>query len=172
VTLGHREWRRLFPEFQAESWAGWNCVDDLLNGLAPDDPELARVLTARTMLPSTPVAELWAIAGRGGGKSRFAGRTLVYRATSRTYRRAPGELIYHAASAPDRRQSNILLGYCRGLFRSVPMLERMIIRETSDTIELSNGNVIEVITASMTAPRGRSYATFVIDEAACHSPCV
>jgi hypothetical protein len=48
----------------------------------------------------------------------------------------------------------------------VDELEALIVSETKDSIELSNGVVIEVITASTAAPRGRSYAVAIVEEAA------
>src|SRR5205823_3647213 len=66
-----REFRALFPEFSAPSWAAWNSIEDAIFGLAPDDADLVRRLTGRAALPTAQVSEFWAVKGRGGGGSRF-----------------------------------------------------------------------------------------------------
>jgi hypothetical protein len=135
---------QLFEEFQASSWDGWRGV-------------LARL---------TPlVREFFLVVGRGAGKSRIVALLIILFA-SRSYARAPGEFIYCGIFAPDRKQAAITFNYVLGLLRSVPSLTALIVTVTKDSIELSNGVVIEVITASVAAPRGRSYAVVIIEEAA------
>ncbi|MBZ0114142.1 MAG: hypothetical protein K8J08_16895, partial [Thermoanaerobaculia bacterium] len=110
--------------------------------------------------------EFFAIVGRGGGKSRIAAFLAVLFSCGRDYEAAPGEAIYVGIFAPDRKQAAVTLKYVRGLIRSVPALERLIVGETKDSITLSNGVVVEVLTASSAAPRGRSYALAIVEEAA------
>ena len=138
------EFMSLFDEFRAPSWDGWKGV-------------LAR-LTAR-------VREFWFIGGRGIGKSRIVALIACWFASIREYRRAPGEFIYVGIFSPDRKQSAITFRYVLGLLRSVPALEALIVNVTRDSIELSNGVVIEVLTASIAAPRGRAYALAIVEEA-------
>ncbi len=135
-------------------------------GVEPEDAELVRRITGRVRVPSDPVKEFWAIVGRGGGKSRFCGRLAVYFACGRAYRRVPGERIFVAIFAPDRKQAAVTFRYVLGLLRAVPAIERMIVRALRESIELDNGVTIEVITASKAAPRGRSYALAIVEEAA------
>jgi hypothetical protein len=134
----------LFPEFTAPSWAAWRAV-------------LARLTPA--------VREFWAVVGRGAGKSRVVAVIACWFA-SRDYARAPGESIFVGIFAPDRRQAGVTFRYVRGLLRSVPALARLVIGETKDSIELSNGVTVEVITANTAAPRGRAYALAIVEEAA------
>jgi hypothetical protein len=134
----------LFEEFQASSWDAWRAI-------------LARL---------TPnVREFYAVKGRGGGGSRIVA-LIASSFASRAYARAPGELIYIGIFAPDRKQAAITFRYVLGLLRSVPALAALILTVRKDSIELSNGVVIEVITASIAAPRGRPYALAIIEEAA------
>ena len=56
--------------------------------------------------------------------------------------------------AADRRQARVLMRYVLGLLDSVPMLQAMIVRRTAETLELSNGIVIEIHTAAFTRVRG------------------
>ena len=135
---------RLFEEFRAASWDGWRAI-------------LARL---------TPnVREFYAIVGRGAGKSRIVA-LIACCVASREYRRAPGENIYIGVFASDRKQAGVTFRYVVGLLRSVPSLEALIVSESRESVELSNGVIIEVITASIAAPRGRSYALVIVEEAA------
>jgi hypothetical protein len=134
----------LFAEFRAASWHGWRQV---LARLTPD------------------VREFYGIIGRGAGKSRIVALLACFYA-SREYRRAPGENIYVGIFAPDRKQAGVTFRYVVGLLNSVPALAALIVSESKDSVELSNGVIIEVITASVSAPRGRSYAVAIIEEAA------
>ena len=68
--------------------------------------------------------------------------------------------------ASDRRQARVLKQYVSGLLRSVPMLEQMIANETSEGIELDNGIVIEVHTASFRSVRGYTIVAAIPDEIA------
>lgn len=133
----------LFDEFKAASWNGWRAV---LTRLGP----LCR--------------EFWAMVGRGAGKSRIAAMIVDWIAC-RPYKLAPGENIYCGIVAPDRRQSSITFKYAVGLLHSRPELAAMIVRETSDTVELANGVIITVITAAQSL-RSRAFAVLVFEEAA------
>jgi hypothetical protein len=134
---------RGFAEFRRPSWAAWLSV-------------LKRVT------PS--IRELFVIAGRGSGKSRIVALLAAWAAT-RQYKRAAGEDIYIGVFGPDRRQARVTFRYIAGLLRSDPSLAALIVAETRERIELREGIIIEVITASKAAPRGRSYALAVIEEA-------
>jgi hypothetical protein len=134
----------LFDEFRDPSWAGWRKI-------------LIR-LTPR-------VREFCAICGRGSGKSRIVALLATFYA-SREYRTAPGEFIFVGIFAPDRKQAAITFRYVVGLLKSVPALAALIVAEQKDSIELSNHVVVEVITASTTAPRGRAYVLAIIEECA------
>lgn len=144
MTVDLLRFASLFPEFRAPSWTGWHAI-------------LARVTPA--------VRELWVVAGRGAGKSRIAALVACAFA-SREYPRAPGENIFVGIFAPDRKQAGITFKYVVGLLRSVPALDALVVSEAQSSLELSNGVIIEVVTASTAAPRGRSYALAIVEEAA------
>jgi hypothetical protein len=160
------QFRSLWPEFSVDSWSGWASIEDAVFGNEPEDAGLVRDVTGRDKLPTTPVSEAWIIAGRGAGKSRWCARLAVYFACGRSYKRVPGERIYCAIFAPDRKQAGVTFRYVVGLLHEVPVLERMIVAEQRDHVELDNGVIIEVITATTAAPRGRSYALCVVEEGA------
>jgi len=166
MNVSPREFRRLWPEFEAGSWRTWAAVEDAAVGMEPEDAELVARVAGGRALPEEPVRELWAVVGRGGGKSRWAARLAVYFALGWTYKRAPGERVFAGIFAPDRKQAKITFNYVTGLLHAVPALEREIKRETAETVELRGGTTVEVITASKAAPRGRSYALAIVEEAA------
>jgi hypothetical protein len=145
VTL--LEFLSLFPEFLSESWAGWRAI---LGRLTPE------------------VREFYAAVGRGAGKSRICALVACWFAC-RQYHFAPGERVYVGVFAPDRKQAGVTFSYIVGLLHAVPELAALIVRETRDSVELANGVVIEVITASTAAPRGRGYAVAIVEEAS-HLP--
>jgi hypothetical protein len=138
------EFANLFEEFRASSWDAWRAI---LTRLTPN------------------VREFIAICGRGSGKSRIVALLACFFA-SREYRTAPGEFIYIGVFAPDRKQAAITHRYIVGLLKSVAALTSLIIRESRDSVELSNRVIIEVITASTAAPRGRAYVLAIIEECA------
>ena len=55
--------------------------------------------------------------------------------------------------AADRRQARVIMRYCLGLLKSVPMLEQLIESETRESITLRNRVAIEVHTASFRSRR-------------------
>lgn len=154
------------PHFRGPSWAPWRVLLAAVFALpiSEADMTLFRALTARQRPPQHPVGEGWFLLGRRSGKSIIAALVAVYVACFRTYRLAPGERALVALIAPDRRQAAILLRYILGLLQSVPALAALIVRETTDAIELSNGVVLEVKTASFRTARGYTAVLVIVDE--------
>jgi hypothetical protein len=134
----------LFPEFRAASWDGWRAV-------------LARLTPA--------VRELYCIVGRGAGKSRNVA-VLACAYAARSYARASGEHIFIGVFAPDRKQAGITFRYVVGLMKSVPALAALIQSQTRESLTLTNGIIVEVLSATIAAPRGRAYALVIVEEAA------
>lgn len=128
------EMMAVFPEFAAASWDGWRGI-------------LARLTPA--------VREFYCIVGRGAGKSPIVA-LLACVFASRDYPRVSGERIYIGIFAPDKKQAGVTFQYVVGLLRSVPVLAALIEAQMKESITLSTGITIEVISASIAAPRGRS----------------
>jgi hypothetical protein len=124
--------------------------------------------TGRLTAPVKAFARAVVIAGRGSGKTLLSAFVVVYIAASRDWHAVmgPGELVTAALVCPDRRQARVALRYIFGLLRGVPMLERLIVSSTKESVTLSTGCVIEVHTASFKSTRGYSFCAVVIDEAA------
>ena len=49
----------------------------------------------------------------------------------------------------DRKQARVIMRYCLGLLKAVPMLQKLIESQTRESISLRNRVVIEVHTASI-----------------------
>ena len=63
--------------------------------------------------------------------------------------------------AQDRKAARTIFGYVRALILGCRMLERMIVRETSEEIELENNVVISIQTASFRSVRSYTAAAVI-----------
>ena len=124
--------------------------------------------TGRETWPTAPFTEAAVIVGRRGGKSRILALIAVYLAAFRDYAPylAPGEVATIGVLAVDKGQARAIFRFVIGLLRAVPMLEPLIVKRDTETIELSNRVVIEIATASFRSTRGYSYAAVLCDEVA------
>ncbi len=66
--------------------------------------------------------------------------------------------------AADRKQAQTVFGYVRGLLTSVPVLAQMVESEIKESISLTNGIRIAVVTASHRTSRGFTVVGAVLDE--------
>ena len=78
------------------------------------------------------------IVGRRGGKSRILALIAVYLAAFRDYAPylAPGEVATIGVLAVDKGQARAIFRFVIGLLRAVPMLEPLIVKRDTETIEL------------------------------------
>jgi hypothetical protein len=158
------------PHFKGKSWAAWKVFLAALFAETADEAGLAvyREMTRRSSWPTAPFTEAAVIVGRRGGKSRTLALIAVYLACFRTYDAylAPGEVATVGVLAVDKGQARAIFRFVLGLLRAVPMLEPLIVRRDSETIELSNRVHIEIGTASFRSTRGYTYAAVLADELA------
>ena len=108
------------------------------------------------------------IVGRRGGKSRVLALIAVYLAAFRDYAPylAPGEVATIGVLAVDKGQARAIFRFVLGLLKAVPMLEPLIVKRDTETIELSNRVHFEIATASFRSTRGYTYAAILCDEVA------
>ncbi|MGI4940414.1 MAG: hypothetical protein ACRYHQ_07615 [Janthinobacterium lividum] len=160
----------LAPHFKGDTWGAWRAFFAALFGLPMDDDTLARYRhhTGRTVAPSVPFKEAALICGRRGGKSRALALIATYLATVPDYRPylAPGEVATVAVIAADRRQARSIFRFIVGAMQGTELLRPLIAREANDALELTNGVVIEIHTASFRVTRGYSLAAALCDEVA------
>lgn len=158
------------PWFQRGDWSAWRAFLCALFALPMDaaQSETYRRHTGRTEPPATPFSEAWLICGRRAGKSFTLACIAVYLATFRNYREflQPGERATILILAADRKQARVILRYVQGLLHGIPMLSRMIERETAEGFDLKDSVSIEVGTASFRTTRGYTFAAVLADEIA------
>ena len=158
------------PHFKGKSWAPWKVFLAALFAEAADEAAQAvyRERTGRTAWPTAPFAEAAVIVGRRGGKSRTLALIAVYLACFRDYGPflAAGEVATIGVLAVDKGQARAIFRFVLGLLKAVPMLEPLIARRDSETIEFSNRVHIEIGTASFRSTRGYTYAAVLCDELA------
>ena len=159
----------LQPWFAGPSWNAWRAV---LKGafampMSPQELETFRQLAQRDP-PKKRVRELWICAGSRGGKDSIASAIAAWAAAGVDYKPflRPGELASVMCVAVDRNQAKIVNRYARSYFHENPMLAGLVTGETADTIELSTGAELAIVTNSFRATRGRSIACAVLDECA------
>ena len=152
------------------SWAAWRAFLCALFALPMTFEQWAtfRDCAGRTTFPTEPATESWLICGRRAGKSFTLALIAVFLACFRDYRESltPGERGTVIVIAADRRQARTIMRYVRALLTRVPMLKRLIERETAESSDLTNEVSIEVGTASFRSSRGYTIVAALCDEMA------
>jgi len=153
-----------------ETWLAWRSLLYAIMGepLKPEELELFQRLTERPTAPTERVREFYGIIGRRGGKSRAIAALITYLATLVDYRGklTSGETGVVLCIAPSQTQARIVLDYVHGILEESVILRQLLRRQTSETIELSNGIVIDVRSASFRRLRGQTCVAAIADEAA------
>jgi phage terminase large subunit-like protein len=136
--------------------------------MTPDQLATYEACPGRTEPPTQPLTEAWLICGRRAGKSFILALIAVYLACFRSYAEflGPGEKATVMIIATDRRQARVIFRYIRGMISGTPLLADLIERETADSLDLTNGVVVEVGTASHRSTRGYTTAAILCDEIA------
>jgi hypothetical protein len=136
--------------------------------LKPDELEHFRRLTGRPQPPTQRVEEFWGVIGRRGGKSRAIAVLIVYLAALCDFRAklSRGETGVVLCIAPSQTQAQVVLNYTAGILEASPILAKLIEKQTSETIVLTNGVVIDVRSASFRRLRGQTCIGVIADEAA------
>lgn len=162
---------RLFAKFfpEPESWIAWTSLIGAAFGLPLTDEQLAifKRCTGREHPPVEQVRELVLVVGRRGGKSRILALIGCWLAAFVDYRPYldAGERGVVQILAADRDQAKIILRYVKAFFK-LPMLARLVERDSQFGLELSNSVAIEVTTASFRSVRGRTTVAALADEIA------
>jgi hypothetical protein len=148
------------------TWSTWLVVLKAAFGLALNDAELkvfGSVAGGRRQ-PKERVRELWAIAGRRGGKSRMAAALAVYFAAFVPHKLAHGERGMVLVLAMSLEQAKVVFNYALAFLRSSPVLQNEIAETTRNEIRLKNGIVIAIHTNSFRTVRGRTLLAAIFDE--------
>ena len=159
------------PWFKSKSdWAAWMAFLAALYAL-PMTPEMLltyQQCTGRIAPHTVAALEAWLICGRRAGKSFIMALNAVFIACFGEYRKhlARGERGTVLVIATDRRQARNIIRYIRGLLEGIPMLKRMVERETTESFDLKNAITIEVAAASFKSVRGYTIVAALCDEIA------
>jgi len=129
---------------------------------------MSGTVTGREKAPDGPFRELWAIVGRRGGKSFMSSIIAVYLALFHDYGKylGPGERGTVQIIAADRGQAQVILNYVKGILHSNPVFEQYIETELKETVDLSTGISLEVMSCSFRSIRGRTVVCAIFDEMA------
>jgi hypothetical protein len=156
--------------FDDPSWTPWQAFLEALWALPMSEAHLAlyRRHTGRSEPPTKPARYGELVVGRRGGKSRILALIATYLACVLDHRAhiVPGETPVVAVIARDRTQARVILSYIRGFIREVPLFAELLEEELAESLRLSNGVVVEVHTASIGSPRGRTFLAVLADEIA------
>jgi hypothetical protein len=150
------------------SWRVWLIILKTAFGLLLTDAELKvfRTAAGERAPPTKRVRELWAIAGRRGGKSRIAALIACYIALFVKHKLAPGERGMVLVLAASVEQAKVVFGYALAFLQESATLRREIIDATTSEIRLRNGIVIAVHSNSFRTIRGRTLVACIADEIA------
>jgi hypothetical protein len=155
---------------EPQTWAAWRALLSAVFAL-PMSPEQLAIYQRHTgrLAPPTKVAnECWLICGRRAGKSFILALVAVYLACFFDHRKhlAPGERATILVIATNTQQARVILRYVRALLLEVPMLRKLVGRETAHAFDLQGSVTLEVHPASFRAIRGYAVAAAVLDELA------
>jgi hypothetical protein len=157
-------------EIRGPSWEGWKIFLAALFALPMSEAELAiyKQCTGRSSLPAAPCREAWLVCGRRAGKSLILSVIAVFLACFFDWRPflGPGELATIMVIARDRKQARVIMRFCLGLLKAVPMLRHQLENVTQESISLRNNIIIEVHTASYRSTRGYTIVAGLLDELA------
>ena len=152
------------------TWAAWRAFLAALFALKITDDQLAifKECTGRSAPPTQPATEGWLICGRRAGKSFILALCAVFLACFFEYRKylAPGERGTVLVISINQKNARVIVRYIRALLTHIPMLAKLIERETADAFDLSNSVTIEVHPASAKTTRGYAVVAALLDEVA------
>lgn len=136
--------------------------------LTAEELVLFKQTTGLEVYPVREWSEATLILGRRAGKSdKLASNIAIYEAVAREHKASKGEIpVVMIVASELERQSRIVFRYTLKKLEGSPVLRKMIKRQTTTEIEISNGCLIQVYPANMARIRGASLACFIGDEAA------
>jgi hypothetical protein len=110
--------------------------------------------------------------GRGSGKTTLCSAFAVYTAVTFDIAKCgPGDVPYVIVIAPDKATAQLSIRMAREMVRSQPALERLVVSDTSELIQLRrpDGRMVRIeafaATRGGSALRGRTIIAFLMDEA-------
>jgi hypothetical protein len=149
------------------SWEAWRVVGKVVDGLGaaltPEEMVLFTAITGRTVVPSD-LRELWALAGRGSGKTSFCALQGV-KASCKAYpnvRGVPRVLLL----AFVKEQAGVSFEMVEEMFDGDKELRKLITARTTTSLTLAHGVRVQTIASNWRSVRGYSVACALADEIA------
>lgn len=161
--------RPLFKDLR--TWQNWMTFLKVLFGLPLlnySERKLFQTCTGLRTPPRERLSSAFVCAGRRSGKSRISSVIACFLALFHDWRPylSPGERGHIFIIATDKFQAGIVFNYISGILHSTQAFERMIERETQETIDLNNRVSIMVKTASYRSLRGFTLLACILEEVA------
>ncbi len=157
------------PSFHdLKTWSAWRAFLAAVYGLPMAEAELEvfRAHTGRATPRPGGYGEAVAIVGRQSGKSQVAAALATFEAIRAPREPGRGEMWATLIAQDQRSALRTLFGYAAQFFEVAPMLERAVVSQTSDTIQLENGTTIAAYPCRPAAIRGIRTRVAVCDELA------
>jgi hypothetical protein len=153
-----------------DSWSTWRTFLIAVMGeaLTAKEREVFARFTGRSQEPGARIEEPLFLIGRRGGKDRAIAALATYFAALIDWSSvlAKGETGLVLCIGADTKQATIQRNYIEGVFDGSPILSRLVVNRTADSLELSNGIVIEVRAASFRRLRGPTCVAVIASESA------
>jgi hypothetical protein len=150
------------------SWGTWLTILKAASGerLTADETKTFNRVAGDRKVPKHRPRELWAICGRGSGKSRIAGACAVHAALLTGHRLSAGEQGFVLVLSPTVSQAKVVFHYALGFIEASPVLRgELASNPTQYEIRLRNRVTIATHPNSYRSVRGRSILTAILDEA-------
>jgi hypothetical protein len=162
LTYTTSDWMDRFS-LTEPSWDSWRVLGKCLDGLPLDPTEMIvfTQLTGRTTVP-TDLRELWALAGRGSGKTTFAAVQAI-KFACRGYanvRGVPRVLLL----AFVKEQAGVAFEIVSEMFDEDRELRKLIVGRTKNELTLSHRVRIQTIASNWRSIRSYSVAFALLDE--------
>jgi hypothetical protein len=154
----------------SSTWSTWQTVLKAAFALPLSESDCAtfKAISGNRAVLEKPSREIWAVCGRGSGKSRMSAAISVYVACFVDHRGklAKGETGHILTLSPSLDQSKVIFDYCYAFLDESPILRQKIVSANATEIRLENNIVIATHTNSFRTIRGRSLLCCVFDESA------
>jgi hypothetical protein len=145
------------------SWNAWRIIGKVVDGLplAPEEMVIYTQVTGRTTVP-TDLRELWALAGRGSGKTTFAAVQAI-KFACRGYANVRG-ITRVLLLAFVKEQAGVAFEICSEMFDQDRELRKLISGRTKTELTLAHGVRIQTLASSWRSLRSYSVAFALLDE--------
>ena len=149
-----------------ETWATWLAALKAAFGIAltEEEHQTFASIAGNREPPSHRVNQMWAVAGRGSGKSRISAAIAVYTACFLKHDLDPGETGYVLTLAGSKDQAQLVFNYAAAFMRRSAILQKMISSVSAYEIKLTNKVIIAVHSNSFRLIRGKTLLAVICDE--------